>query len=68
MSLVHGAHRPVGFAHLTEPIPSPRALRPECTRELDAAIVRALAKDPAARMASALEFRAAMMTPALAGA
>ncbi|MCE9573589.1 MAG: serine/threonine-protein kinase, partial [Deltaproteobacteria bacterium] len=53
----------VGFAHLTEPVPSPRALRPECTRELDAAIVRALAKDPAARMASAVEFRAAMTAP-----
>jgi serine/threonine-protein kinase len=56
----------IGFAHLSEPVPSPRALRPDCPVELDAAIVRALAKDPLARPASALELRASMTAPARA--
>ena len=48
----------VGFAHLSEPVPSPRALRAELPAELDAAIVRALAKEPRDRPPDAAAFRA----------
>jgi serine/threonine-protein kinase len=48
----------VGFAHLSEPVPSPRALRADVPAELDAAIVRALAKEPRDRPAGADAFRA----------
>jgi eukaryotic-like serine/threonine-protein kinase len=56
----------VGFAHLSEVPASPRQLRADATAELDAAIARALAKEPADRPRSAADFRAAMMTPAIA--
>ena len=56
----------VGFAHLSEVPASPRQLRADATAELDAAIARALAKEPADRPRSAADFRAAMMTPAVA--
>src|SRR5262245_41421986 len=56
----------VGFAHLSEVPPPPRQLRADVPAELDAAIVRALAKEPSDRPRSAAELRASMMTPAIA--
>jgi len=50
----------VGFAHLSEAPTPPRALRPEISVELDAAILRALAKEPGERQQSAAELRAAL--------
>jgi serine/threonine protein kinase len=43
----------VGFAHLAEPPPDPRARRPELSSELAEAIRSALEKDPRARPTSA---------------
>ena len=37
---------------LTDPVPSPRRLRPELPREVDGAVMRALALDPADRFAT----------------
>jgi serine/threonine protein kinase len=39
----------IGFAHLVEPPPDPHALRPELPPEAGAAVLTALAKDPAER-------------------
>jgi eukaryotic-like serine/threonine-protein kinase len=50
----------VGFAHLSEPPPSVRALRAEVSESLDSIVTRALAKDPAARPGDARAFRAAV--------
>jgi hypothetical protein len=50
----------VGFAHLSEMPASPRQLRPDVPSELDAAILRALAKEPSDRPRSSLELRAEM--------
>jgi len=50
----------IGFAHCTDAVPSPRALRSDVPATLDAMIVRALAKSPAERPRSAAEFRAAL--------
>jgi serine/threonine-protein kinase len=49
---------------LSEPPPSVRAERPEVSAELDAALRRALARDPQARTASARELAAALGAPA----
>lgn len=46
----------VSRQHAEAPVPSPRAIRPEVPEELDAAIVRALAKDPAQRPPDAAAF------------
>ena len=46
--------------HAASPIPSARAARAEVPEALDAAIRRALAKDPADRFQGAAEFRAAI--------
>jgi serine/threonine protein kinase/tetratricopeptide (TPR) repeat protein len=62
--LLTGA-RPFGGADLVSlasavlhaPTPSARTLRPDVPPRLDAAITRAMARDPAARWASALELR-----------
>jgi len=43
----------VMLAHLQQPAPDPRTLAPGLTEQTAAAIVRALAKDPAARHQSA---------------
>jgi class 3 adenylate cyclase len=48
------------MAHVQDPPPSLLALRPELPEALDAAIGRAMAKDPAARFASAGAFAAAL--------
>ncbi len=42
--------------HYSDPVPSPSARRPEVSPAIDQLIVRALAKDPAARFASAGDF------------
>ena len=46
--------------HAVDPVPSPRAARPDVPEALDAAIRRALAKAPADRFQTAAEFRAAL--------
>jgi class 3 adenylate cyclase/Tol biopolymer transport system component/tRNA A-37 threonylcarbamoyl transferase component Bud32 len=47
------------MAHVQDPPPSLLTLRPELPEALDAAVSRAMAKDPAARFATAGEFAAA---------
>ena len=42
----------IGFAHLVEPAPDPRELRPELSPELADALLTALEKDPSARPTS----------------
>jgi eukaryotic-like serine/threonine-protein kinase len=46
----------IGFAHISETPESPRVLRKDCPVKLDAAIMTALAKNPADRPASAKAF------------
>ncbi|MEO6771434.1 MAG: serine/threonine-protein kinase [Kofleriaceae bacterium] len=46
----------IGFAHISEIPESPRVLRKDCPPKLDAAIMAALAKNPADRPASAKAF------------
>ena len=46
---------------LVDPIPAPSSLAPEPTREVDAWMTRALARDPAGRFASARELSEAFM-------
>jgi serine/threonine-protein kinase len=46
----------IGFAHISETPESPRVLRKDCPVKLDAAIMAALAKNPADRPASAKAF------------
>ena len=48
----------VAFAHVNEPAPAPSTIDPTLPRELDTIVARALAKDPAQRYQSAVEFRA----------
>ena len=50
----------VGFAHISEAPRPPRELRPELPAELEAVILRALAKDPRERFARVKELRAAL--------
>jgi predicted Ser/Thr protein kinase len=50
----------VGFLHCSEPPRPPRELRPDLPEPLEAAILRALAKEPAERFASVAELRAAL--------
>ncbi|MBV8759495.1 MAG: protein kinase, partial [Deltaproteobacteria bacterium] len=46
----------IGFAHLSETPPTPLELRKDCPPKLNDAIMTALAKEPAARPASAKAF------------
>ncbi len=48
----------VAFAHVNEPPPVPSTLDPTLPAELDPILARALAKDPAKRYQTAVEFRA----------
>jgi len=48
------------YSHIHEPPPSPRELRPDVPDYLEAAILKALAKDPDARFATMEEFAAAV--------
>ncbi len=48
------------FNHMSMPPPDPRTLVPELPRRAARAILRALAKDPGDRFASASDFVAAM--------
>jgi hypothetical protein len=48
------------MAHLQEPVPDPRELAPELPQDVAMATVRALAKDPADRFATAGELAAAL--------
>ncbi|MFL5796635.1 MAG: protein kinase domain-containing protein [Actinomycetota bacterium] len=50
------------FAHLTEPPPAPSATRPEIPPGVDAAVQRAMAKNPADRFASCSDLIEAMRT------
>ena len=47
-------------AHVGTPPPSPRAVNPAVSPELERVILRALAKDPSARFQTAAEFRQAL--------
>lgn len=53
----------VMMAHVMEPPVPPSLLNPKLNSILDAVILKALAKDPAARYASAREFYAAIVDP-----
>jgi serine/threonine-protein kinase len=48
------------FAHVRDPIPTPTAIRSELPAALDAALGKAMAKDPAERYASCGQFAAAL--------
>ncbi len=48
----------VAFAHVNEPAPLPSEIDPTLPKELDTVVARAMAKDPAQRYQSAVEFRA----------
>ncbi len=48
----------VAFAHVNEPPPVPSTLDPALPAQLDPIVARALAKDPAQRYQTAVEFRA----------
>ena len=47
----------VMMAHLNEPVPDPRTIRPELSGEVAEVVMRALAKDPAARFRDCEEMR-----------
>ncbi len=47
----------VAFAHVNEPPPAPSSVDPSVPQALDAIVLKALSKDPAARYQSAVEFR-----------
>ncbi len=47
-------------AHINETPPSPRAVRPDVSAELEKIIIKALAKNPQERFQTAQEFRAAL--------
>lgn len=53
-------------AHVQEAPPSPKAFRRRLPRELEAVILKAIAKDPNRRFQSAAEFRAALLALGLA--
>lgn len=55
-------------AHLTEPPPSLRARRPEVSVELEALVMRCLAKDPAQRPTTAADLLAALEASHISGA
>jgi serine/threonine protein kinase len=50
----------VAMLHLTEPPPPPRQLKPDLSPELEAMILKALAKDPEARYASGADLADAL--------
>jgi serine/threonine-protein kinase len=57
-----GSAREVMVKHVIEPARPVRALRPEVSESVDAAVAQALAKDPAHRFPSAAAFAAALHT------
>ncbi len=57
-----GSAGQVLFAHLQQPAPDPRDLNPEIPREMAKAVLKALAKTPDERFASAGDFVAALKT------
>lgn len=48
-------------AHIEQPPPAPRSIRPEITPELEKVILKALAKKPEERFQTAKDFRAALL-------
>ena len=50
----------IGFAHVTEQPRPPRELRPDLPPELDAALLKALEKDPGKRFVDAAEMKKAL--------
>jgi predicted Ser/Thr protein kinase len=57
-----GSAGQVLFAHLQQPAPDPRTLRPDVPREMAKAVLKALEKKPDARYPTAGEFAAALST------
>jgi serine/threonine protein kinase len=57
----------IGFAHLVEPPPDPRTRRPELSADMSAAVVSALAKDPAARPTTATALARMLHVARIAG-
>jgi serine/threonine-protein kinase len=57
----------IGFAHLVEPPPDARTRRPELPADVSAAIVSALAKDPAARPTTATALARMLHVARIAG-
>jgi serine/threonine-protein kinase len=51
----------IGFAHVTEQPRPPRELRPDLPPELDAALLKALEKDPGKRFVDAAELKKALV-------
>ena len=49
--------------HISEPVPSLRALRPDVPVAVEHAVLRALAKEPSERFATLAEFGEALVTP-----
>lgn len=68
--LAHPASDPAAkiAAHLLQPPPAPSVFDPAITRELDAVVMRGMAKDPARRFATTTELVTAAKAAAYAGA
>ena len=52
------------LAHINQPVPDPRSVRPDLPDAAAAVIMRAMQKDPTARFASAAEFASSLRTAA----
>jgi serine/threonine protein kinase len=60
LPFIHSNPAAMLIAHLMEPVPDPRTVRPDLPDRAGSAILRALAKKPEERFATATEFVAAI--------